>query len=99
MAIRITCINKSSGWHDDPHHAISHLGWSNDANGNTGKSSRLEVYNWLKENKSNQAYVKDVRGNIAYVAPREHTNGTKFVQTHADNKWSDNLLALKECAS
>jgi hypothetical protein len=97
MAIRITCINKSGGWHEDPHHAISHLGWTNDANGNTGKSTRLEVYNWLKENQSNQAYVKDGRGNTAYVYPREHANGTKFVQTYADKTWTDNLLALKEC--
>lgn len=99
MAIRITCINKSGGWHDDPHHAISNLGWANDANGNTGKSTRLEIYDWLKKDKSNQAYVKDGRGNTAYLYPREHTNGTKFVQTYADNKWTDNLLAQKECVS
>jgi Protein of unknown function (DUF3892) len=97
MAIRITCINKSGGWHEDPHHAISHLGWTNEANGKTGKATRLEVYNWLKGDKSHEAYVKDGRGNTAYVYPREHTNGTKFVQTYADKTWTDNLLALKEC--
>lgn len=99
MAIRITCINKSQGWHEDPHHAISYLGWANDADGKTGKSSRLDVYNWLKESKSNKAYVKDGRGNMAYVYPREGANGTKFVQTYADNKWTDNLLALLECVA
>ena len=98
MAIRITCINKSNGWHEDPHHAISYLGWTNDADGKTGKSSRLEVYNWLKQSNLNQAYVSDVRGNTAYVGTREHSNGTKFVQTYADGKWTDNLLALKDCA-
>ena len=97
MAIRITCINKSSGWHGDPHHAISHLGWTNEANGNTGKSSRLEVYDWLKKSTENKAYVKDIRGNTAYVYPRENANGTKFVQTYADKTWTDNLLSLKEC--
>lgn len=49
MSIRITCINKSGSWHEDPHHAISHLGWTDDANGNAGKSTRLKVYNWLQE--------------------------------------------------
>jgi hypothetical protein len=97
MAIRITCINKSSGWHDDPHHAISHLGWTNDADSKTGKSSRLEVYNWLKASTDNKAYVADARGNTAYIYPRENARGTKFVQTYADKTWTDNLLSLKEC--
>jgi hypothetical protein len=97
MAIRITCINKSSGWHDDPHYAISHLGWTSDADGKAGKSSRLEVYDWLKANTGNKAYVTDARGNTAYLYPRENANGTKFVQTYADKTWTDNLLSLKEC--
>jgi len=97
MAIRITCINKAGGWHNDPHCAISHLGWLNEANGKTGKSTRFEVYDWLKSNTANTAYVKDYRGNVAYVYPRENSYGTKYVQTYADKTWTDNLLALKEC--
>ena len=96
MAIRVTCINKEHGYHEDPHHAIENLGWINEANGKTGKNTRLEIYNWLKDEKG-QAYVTDRSGNKAYVAPREHTNGTKFVQTYADKVWTDNLLALPEC--
>ena len=42
MAVRITCINKSGGYHADPHHAISDLGWRNEATGNTGKSTDLK---------------------------------------------------------
>jgi len=30
MSVRITCINKSSGYHADPHHAIEYLGWTNE---------------------------------------------------------------------
>ena len=97
MAIRITCINKSQGYHQDPHHAIQSLGWINESNGKEGKNTRLEIYSWLKENKANEAYVKDRAGNIAYLYPRENQNGTKYVQTYADNKWSDNLLSLPEC--
>jgi len=99
MAIRITCINKSGGWHADPHHAISHLGWVNDENGNTGKSTRLEIYDWLKRNSEHKAYVKDSYGDTAYVYPREHANGTKFVQTYADKTWKNNLLSLRECVA
>lgn len=97
MAIRITCINKANGWHNDPHCAISHLGWINEANGNTNKSTRLEIYDWLKKDKANLAFVRDSKGDTAYVYPRENANGTKFVQTHADGIWKDNLLALPEC--
>jgi hypothetical protein len=97
MAIRITCINKSGGYHQDPHHAIQNLGWTNEENGKTGKSTRLEIYSWLKDDKGS-AYVKDRVGNLAYVYPRESANGTKFVQTYADKVWTDNLLSLPECS-
>jgi len=96
MAIRITCINKSQGDHQDPHHAISYLGWINEATNGTGKSTRLEIYDFLKD-KGGQAHVTDRAGNQASVYPRESANGTKFVQTYADKVWTDNLLALPEC--
>lgn len=96
MAIRITCINKSGGDHADPHHAISHLGWVNEQTNETGKSTRLEVYDWIK-NRQGVAYVLDSRGNRAYVGTRENVHGTHYLQTYADQVWTDNLLALREC--
>ena len=96
MAIRITCINKSGGFHADPHHSITNLGWIQDGTGKSGSSSREEVYRWLKT-EGGQAYVLDRRGNRANVLPRENPNGTRFVQTVADGVWSDNLLSLPEC--
>jgi len=98
MAVRITCINKAGGQHYDPHTAISSLGWITDT-GETGKSSRLQIYDWLKQNSSNTAYVLDRFGNKAYVYPRESSVGTKFVQTFADRIWTDNLLYLPECVN
>jgi hypothetical protein len=99
MAIRITCINKAGGQHFDPHVAISNLGWLNDSTGSTGKSSRIEVYDWLKQSSGNLAYVLDRGGNKAFLYPRESPHGTKFVQTIADKVWTDNLLYLPECVS
>ena len=96
MSIRITCINKSGGYHADPHHAISHLGWVGDGTGKTGKNTRVEIYNWIKD-QNGTAYVLDSRGNKALVGTREHSNGTKYLQTYADQVWTDNLLALPEC--
>ncbi len=98
MAIRIICINKSGGYHTDPHHAISHLGWAEDGTGKTGKSSRIEIYDWIKR-QGGVAYVQDSRSNQAQVGTREHANGTKFLQTYADQVWTDNLLALPECTN
>lgn len=97
MAIQITCIKKSGGYHQDPHHAIEDLGWRDDSTGEEKISTRLQVYDWLKQNTDNKAYVRDNAGNTAYLYPRENVNGTKFVQTYADNKWTDNLLSLPEC--
>ncbi|QMV19997.1 hypothetical protein GOB94_15900 [Granulicella sp. 5B5] len=44
MSIRITCIKKSNGYHEDRHHAISELGWTNEQTNETGRSTRLEMY-------------------------------------------------------
>jgi hypothetical protein len=98
MAIRITCINKSGGHHADPHHAIEYLGWINEESGKTGKNTRLEIYNWVKD-ENGTAYVRDSKNNNAFVGIRENSNGTKFLQTYADKVWTDNLLELPECRS
>lgn len=95
MSIKITCINKSGGDHEDPHHAISDLGWTNEQSGEQGKSTRLAVYDWIKQ--GGVAYVYDGKGNKAQVRTREHKNGTKYLQTYADGVWTDNLLARPEC--
>ena len=96
MSIRITCVNKSGGYHADPHHAITHLGWKNEQTGATGKSTREDIYDWIKD-KNGMAYVVDVFGNQAYVGTRVNAHGTRFVQTYADRVWTDNLLSLPEC--
>jgi hypothetical protein len=96
MAIRITCINKSGGYHADPHHAIENLGWINEDSGKTGKNTRLEIYDWIAKEQG-IAYVRDGRNNKAQVGTRENANGTRYLQTYADQVWTDNLLALPEC--
>lgn len=95
MSIRITCINKSSGQHENPYTAISRLGWKDEATGENGKSTRLEMYDWI--NKGGKAYVKDNSGNIADLITAENLAGTKYVKTKADDVKSDNLLKLSEC--
>ena len=96
MSVRIICISKDGGYHENPHEAISSLGWKNESTGESNSSTRLQMYDWIK-NEGGKAYVKDSRGNIAYVEPRVNTRGTKYVRTYADQTWTDNLLSLPEC--
>jgi hypothetical protein len=96
MSVRITCISKSGGNHENPHVAISSLGWVSDNTNKHGSSTRLDMYDWIK-NQSGYAYVRDAGGNQARVGTAETASGTKYVRTYADGVWTDNLLALPEC--
>lgn len=59
MSVRITCINKG-GDHEDPHVAMSWLGWTEDGTNKTGKTSRVDMHKWVKDR--GQAYVQDALG-------------------------------------
>jgi len=95
MAVRITCITKDSGNHENPYAAISHLGWISDSDSEKGYSTREEIYNFVKN--GNIAYVKDGYGNVANLMCATSLRGTKYVKTVADETKSDNLLKLQEC--
>ncbi|MDD2208756.1 MAG: DUF3892 domain-containing protein [Bacilli bacterium] len=96
MSIKITCINKDNGDHYDPHLAITHLGWVNEENGKTGRSTSAEVIKFIEVN-SGTAYTKDVYGKMAYLVVRESRHGNKYLKTVADGRDSNNLLELPEC--
>ena len=96
MAIRITCITKSNGDHENPYTSIQTLGWIEDGTQAVGKSTRIVIYDWIKD-KGGVAYVKDSKGNIATLVCAVTVKGTKYVKTKADDVKSDNLLQLPEC--
>ncbi|ALR31231.1 hypothetical protein ATE47_12175 [Chryseobacterium sp. IHB B 17019] len=96
MAIRITCINKDNGYHENPNLAITHLGWTNEETREAGKSTRLEIYFWIK-NQNGIAYVIDSYGNRVKVITAETFSGTKYLKTEADSSTKNNLLSLPEC--
>ncbi len=96
MSVRITCVDKLSGNLQDPHEAISQYGWVNESNNNeTGINSRVSMVEWVEG--GGVAYVKDSLGNVAYCQVHTSVNGTKFLQTVTDGRWSDNLLSLRKC--
>lgn len=94
MAIRIVCINKDHGNHDNPHKAVEAYGWIEESTGKTDKSSRVVLARWVRD--GGIAYVKDNFGNKVYCEYR-NIQGTEFLQTVADGVYTNNLLELMEC--
>jgi len=94
MAVRVICINKAGGYHEDPHEAISHLGWVDEQTRQTGRTTRLAMYDWLQA--GGEAYVVGGATRVA-VVPAVNSRGTRYVKTVPDWTTSDNLLRLPEC--
>jgi hypothetical protein len=94
MAVRVTCINKSGGNHENPHEAITDFGWINEQTGTTGKSTLAEMVKFIDIDKGS-AYVKNGI-NVAYCYTRQG-RFYRFVQTYSDKTPTDNLLKLLEC--
>jgi hypothetical protein len=94
MAIRITCIIKDHGNHDNPHKAVEAYGWVNEEAGTSGRSLRVEAALWVKS--GGKAYVIDSKDNKVYCEYRNR-EGTEFLQTVADGRETNNLLELPEC--
>ena len=90
MAIRITHIRQSGG---TGHEHIVRLWWANPASGKSGDNARAEIVSWI-ETKNGKAYVEDARGDRADVLVITPSHGEKYLRTHADGRWTDNLLAL-----
>jgi len=95
MVIRITCIQKDDGDHENTYVAISHLIWENPSSGDSKKSSRKDIYNFVKE--GGYAFVEDAEGNHAKLTAAISHSGTEYVRTVADGTHTDNLLKLPEC--
>lgn len=97
MSIRITCITKAGGDHENPYVAISRLGWVNLLNPAEKKfSTRDQMYDYVK--KGGVAWVYDRTGTIrskliCVTSPK----GTMYVKTEPDSTKKDNLLELGEC--
>lgn len=97
MSIRITCITKAGGDHENPYVAISRLGWVNLLNPAEKKfSTREQMYDYVKN--GNEAWVYDKSGNskaklICATSPK----GTRYVKTEPDSTPKDNLLEIGEC--
>lgn len=88
--IQITAIRQQGG---QGHEHISEVQWRNTSTGQAGQSTRQAIVDWLSESRANQAVVAD-GVQWVYVAVRRPASQQPYIQTHADEKWTDNLLAL-----
>lgn len=87
--VYVACINKQP--RNNPHEGITHLGGPG---GGGWKWTRQQVIESI-EARTN-SFFTEVDGNRADIAVVDGPNG-KYVRTHADGKWNDNLLSLPEC--
>jgi uncharacterized protein DUF3892 len=87
--LRVTCITKPD--RQSSHEHITHLG------GNGWKWTREEVI-YSIEQRTNTFYVREggKRSEVGVINPGG--GRTKYLRTHADGQWNDNLLALPECS-
>jgi hypothetical protein len=91
---RIDCVNKPN--RSSPHEHITHVGGPNPDGIGRWKDTVPNVVR-LIENQQHRFFTKE-DGASAWVGVRTSAAGNKFLQTHADGVWRDNLLALPECA-
>lgn len=90
---RIECVNKPH--RNSPHEHITHVGGPNPTGGGRWKEPVPNVVRFIESNQ-HRFYTRE--GNAsAWVGVRTSAAGNKFLQTHADGIWKDNLLALDEC--
>lgn len=87
MSVYITARHMVGG---TQHEHIASVKWEDVDTHNTGESTRETMVDWIK-NKKGKAYVKDGSSKVA-VGVVEAT--PPYLRTHADGKWTNNLLAL-----
>jgi hypothetical protein len=96
MAVRIICIKKDEGEHENPYVAIDYLEWINERINVKGITDRSKIHDWIKE-EAGEAYVIDKSGNKSYLMPAVSAKGSKYVKTVNDESAMDYLLLLPPC--
>lgn len=84
---QVTCVKKPN--RNSPAQHITHIG-----NGRVKIPVAQAIQNILG---GTETYYTKVGGKRAEIGVNETAN-RKFLQTHADGYWNNNLLALDECA-
>lgn len=88
MTIYITAVHMSTG--GTGHEHIAQVKWENRSTNETGQSSRSTMVDWI-QNKKGDARVAN---GSSYVNVGVVDANPPYIRTHADGKWTNNLLAL-----
>jgi hypothetical protein len=86
--VQITCINRVPG--DNSYDGITHLGTA------TRKWTRQQVVIWINAKEHTFHTMKD--GKRANIHVYDDKQRPPHLQTYADDKWTNDLLALPECS-
>ncbi|OMI01612.1 hypothetical protein BSN85_31885 [Bradyrhizobium brasilense] len=90
---RIDCVNKPD--RKSPHEHITDVGGPRPDGAGRWKDAVPNVVRFIEEG-THRFYTAE-GGAAAWVGVRTSASGNKFLQTHSDGIWKDNLLALNGC--
>ena len=85
--VYVTAVHMEGG---QQHEHIASVQWRNPADNGTGQSMREAMVDWI-QNKNGDARVNDGRNEVQVGVVKATP---PYLRTHADGKWTDNLLAL-----
>jgi hypothetical protein len=87
MAVYVEQVHMEGG---TGHEHIAKVKWQNRTDKKTGESTKAEMVKYIDVDKG-EARVAD---GSSYVQIGTVQATPKYIRTHADGKWTDNLLAL-----
>ena len=92
---RIDCINKPD--RDSRHDRITHAGGPSPDGAGRWKDTVPNIVRFIEGNE-HRFYTGEGNGRT-WVGVQTSAAGNKYIQTHANGEWNDNLLAQRECRS
>ena len=85
--VRITAVHMTNG--GTKHEHIASVKWVNPSTNVKGDNTRAQMVDFI--NGGGKAQVADGRGSVAVGVAKA---SPPYIRTHADGRWTDNLLAL-----
>ncbi len=78
------------------HENVAAVRWRSVATGLTDQSTRSEMVRWLDRSDDNKAIVGSYPDDYVEVGTVHPANGFPHIRTHANGRWTDDLLALPQ---